>query len=166
MLNSDENKKLIIAKFPNLVGDASFKVIDKSSPDYNCFAWAANHSDIFWTPLPRDKRPFHDFDGVSYNWPFDAAEDTKLTTMIGLFSKLGYKVCDNGSIEEGYRKVALYGTNDEITHASRQFVTGNDRGKWSSKLGQWFLIRHGAPSTIEGKEYGDVITYLRMPFPD
>jgi hypothetical protein len=165
MLNSDENRNLVISVFPKLGGDVDFKIIDGPTPDYNCFAWAANHDDVFWQPIPKEKRPLLGLDGVSYNWPFDAAEDTKLTTIISIFSKIGYEECNDGVLEDGLRKVALYGTKDNITHAARQLVTGKDRGKWTSKLGQWFKINHGDATTIEGKDYGNVIKYLRMPFP-
>jgi hypothetical protein len=165
MLNSDENRKKIISKFPKLIGDKDFKVVDYPSPNYNCFAWAANHKDVFWQPIPLDKRPFQRFDGVSFDWPFVAAEDTKLSTMIMIFSKLGYIECLDGAIEEGYRKVALYGTEEEVTHAARQLVNGKDKGKWTSKLGPSFEIIHGDPTSIEGKDYGPIIKYLRMPFP-
>jgi len=102
---------------------------------------------------------------VSFDWPFDAAEDTKLSTMISIFSKSGYEECTDSDIEEGFRKIALYGTEDKITHTARQLVSGKNRGKWTSKLGIWFQIQHGDPKTIEGTDYGLVIKYLKMPFP-
>jgi hypothetical protein len=165
MLNSNENRNFLIRSFPKLAGDKDFKVSEDQSPNYNCFAWAANHKDIIWEPLPIGLRPIHRLDGVSFDWPFDAAEDTKLPTMINLFSKLGYEECTDGTYEEGYRKVVFYGTEEAVTHAGRQLVNGKDKGKWTSKLGLSFEIIHGDPSTIEGKDYGSVIKYLRMPFP-
>lgn len=163
MLNSDENRRKIVLKFPKLKGDSDFKVIKKSCPDYNCFAWAAHHDDVFWTPLPEDKRPLL-FDGISYNWPYESTDDTQLTTMVRLYGKLGYEECQDGSIEDGFRKIALYGTNDAVTHAARQLVSPKVRGKWTSKLGSWFCIQHGDASTIEGDDYGQVIKYMKMPF--
>jgi len=68
---------------------------------------------------------------VSFDWPFDAAEDTKLSTMISIFSKSGYEECTDSDIEEGFRKIALYGTEDKITHTARQLVSGKNRGKWT-----------------------------------
>ena len=165
MLNSDENRNKIIKSFPKLVGDKDFKIVGDQSPNYNCFAWAANHKDTIWQPMRIGLRPLHILDGVSFDWPFDAAEDTKLSTMIMIFSKLGYKECSDGEYEEGFRKVVLYGTEEEVTHAGRQLVNGKEKGKWTSKLGLSFEIIHGDPTTIEGKDYGLVISYLRMPFP-
>jgi len=164
MLNSDENRKTIIDKFPKLNGDKNFKIVKPPSPDYNCFAWAAQYDNVFWQPLPLDKRPLIAFDGVSYDWPFGAANDSRLSTMISIFSNLGYIVCVDGSLEDGFRKIAFYGTEDEVTHAARQLVAGKDRGKWTSKLGPWFEIQHGDATTIEGKEYGPVNEYLKMTF--
>lgn len=165
MLNSDENRNQVISVLPKLGADVNFKITDNPSPDYNCFAWAANHKDVFWQPIPKEMRPILGFDGVSYDWPFDAAEDTKLSTMILIYSKLGYEECEDSLIEEGFRKIALYGTEDKVTHAARQLVSGKERGKWTSKLGQWFQIQHGDPTTIEGEDYGPAFKYLRMPFP-
>ncbi len=165
MLNSDDNRTQVLSCFPGLIGDPDFKITDEATSDYNCFAWAAHHRDVFWSPLPIDRRPFQRPDGVSLDWPFDAAEDTKLSTMISIYSNYGYEVCNDGLLEEGYRKIALYGTSDCITHAARQLVTDKERGKWTSKLGQWFQITHGDPTTIEGNEYGPVIQYLRVQFP-
>jgi hypothetical protein len=91
MLNSDENRNQVISVLPRLGGDINFKITDYPSPDYNCFAWAANHKNVFWQPVPKEMRPILGFDGVSYDWPFDAAEDTKLSTMILIYSKLGYE---------------------------------------------------------------------------
>jgi hypothetical protein len=164
MLNSDENREKIISAFPKLKDDSHFKITKRPCPDYNCFAWAANHDDVFWTPLPEDKRPLN-YGGVSYNWPFDQAEDTKPETMIRIFSKLGYVICENGDYEDGYRKIALYIKDDNITHAARQLVSGKLKGLWTSKLGQWFEIIHGTAYTIEGDGYGTVIQFMRMSFP-
>jgi hypothetical protein len=166
MLNSDENRKKVIGRFPKLLRDKDFKIVKKDSPDYNCFAWAANHEDVFWTPLPFgiDKGPITALDGVSYDWPFGVTNDSKLSTMISIFSTLGYVECVDGSLEAGFRKIAFYGTEDEVTHAARQLIAGKDRGKWTSKLGPWFAIQHGDATTIEGNDYGLVIKYLKMAF--
>lgn len=164
MLNSDENRKKVIDSFPKLIGDKDFKIVKAPSPDYNCFSWAANHDNVFWQPLPIDKRHLVSFDGVSYDWPFGAAADCKLSTMISIFSALGYMECVDGSLEAGFRKIAFYGTEDEVTHAARQLISGKDRGKWTSKLGTWFEIQHGDATTIEGNDYGSVIKYLKMTF--
>jgi len=164
MLNSDENRKAIIDKFPKLNGDKNFKIVKPPSPDYNCFAWAAIYDNVFWTPLPTDQRPTFILDGVRLNWPFGEANDSKLSTMISIFSALGYVACVDGSLEAGFRKIAFYGTEDEVTHAARQLIAGKDRGKWTSKLGPWFEIQHGDATTIEGNDYGPVIKYLKMAF--
>ena len=60
--------------------------------------------------------------------------------MISIYSKIGYEVCNDGTLEEGYRKIALYGTKDNITHAARQLVSDKERGKWTSKLGRRVMV--------------------------
>ena len=150
MLNSDDNRNQVISAFPKLGGDIDFKITEDPTPDYNCFAWAANHKDVFWQPIPKEIRPYLRLDGMSFDWPFDAAEDTKLSTMISIYSKLGYEECADFAIEEGFRKIALYGTEDNITHAARQLVSGktgeNGRVNWAS----WFQIQHGDPHYYRG----------------
>ena len=160
MLNSDENKNDIISSFPGLKGDSKFKIIKKGSPDYNCHAWAAFYDSIFWTPLPYNKRPQVGFDGVTYNWPFDVANDSKISTLVEIYRNLEYEEYSDGIFEEGYRKIAIYGNDDEATHTARQLTTGKDKGSWTSKLGTSFAILHDVKS-IEGKIYGEVKQYMR-----
>jgi len=160
MLNSDENRNEIIKLLPRLKGDSKFKIIKKECPDYNCFAWVAFYDNVFWTPLPHADRPTIHFDGVIKNWPFDVANDCKISTLIEIFRNLGYEECSDGSLEENYRKIVIYGKNDEGTHAARQLTKGRDKGAWTSKLGSSFLILHDVKS-IEGVEYGEIKQYMR-----
>lgn len=165
MLNSDENKKNIIELFPLLEHDKDFKITGKPNPNYNCIAWAACVDDAWWWALPLDKRPIH-LDGVKYDWPFDAANDSTLQTFTEIFSKLKYVLCNDGDYEDGFRKICIYGNNtDDVQHAARQHTVGKDKGLWSSKLGQGFRINHGTAYTIEGDIYGKVLQFMKCPWP-
>lgn len=166
MLDSETNRQKVISDFPRLRDDDTFKIVDGENPNYNCIAYAGFHDDVWWQPLPEGKRPIISFDGVTYDWPFGAANNTLLATYVGIFQKLGYEVCDNEELEEGFRKIALYGSSVlNVSHAARQIVTGKDAGKWKSKLGQSFLIKHKNASMIEGEAYGTILQFMKHKFP-
>lgn len=166
MLNSDANKSILIRAFPKLATDSDFVITGKCSPDYNCIAWAGCHDNVWWWPIPEDNRPLKRLDGVTIDWPFGAANNTKLETFTYVFSQKGYELCDNGEYEIGYRKICIYGNDtDNVTHAARQYTVHPDTGKWTSKLGDKFQITHGAPQSIEGAQYGRVLQFMKCKWP-
>jgi hypothetical protein len=166
MLNSDANRAAVISHFPSLATDNDFEIVRGTNPDYNCIAWAACYDNVWWEPLPENKRPITRFDGVVFDWPFDAPSNSKVETLIGIFKNKRYETCNDGNIENGYRKICFYGNDiDNITHASRQFIGGKYHGKWTSKLGASFEIIHGTPYTIESTEYGNVLQFMKVKFP-
>ena len=75
------------------------------------------------------------------------------------FSALGYERCNDGLLEEGFEKVAIYRLLSEVTHMARQLSTG----RWTSKIGDFEDIEHSSPSELEGEEYGVVVQYMRRP---
>ena len=84
-----------------------------------------------------------------YYWPPGARQDDgeSIEALKQVFAQLGYEPCDNGELEPGYRKVALYALNaDDWLHAAVQELNG----EWSSKLGNSYDIRHKSPESIEG----------------
>ncbi|HXB41228.1 MAG TPA: hypothetical protein VNZ49_11850 [Bacteroidia bacterium] len=166
MLNSNVNKAKLIPAFPLLANDPAFEITDKENINYNCIAYAACEFNEWWQALPIDKRPSVALDGVKYNWPYDVPNDSKLSTLIEIFSKKKYEVCVNGNYEDGFRKICFYGhTPDKIEHAARQYANGKDAGKWTSKLGQSFTITHGEATFIESTEYGKVLCFMRCQWP-
>ena len=79
-------------------------------------------------------------------------------TMARMFVHLGYTVCDNGNLEAGWQKVALYAFNeDNWLHAAIQ----ESSGEWSSKLGNSYDIRHKTPPCVEGPVYGKVMRFMK-----
>lgn len=70
---------------------------------------------------------------------------------------MGYVACDDGMLEAGYVKVALYGSTWYYTHAARQLSSG----KWTSKLGKAEDIEHDGPDDVAGGIYGEVVLYMR-----
>ena len=73
------------------------------------------------------------------------------------FSKLGYETCEDGSLESGFEKVAIYEANTVVTHMARQL----DTGMWTSKLGPNVDIEHNSPADLEDGVYGKVVRYLK-----
>jgi hypothetical protein len=74
------------------------------------------------------------------------------------FEHLGYELCTNGDLEDGYLKIALYVDNNGAwSHVARQELNG----EWSSKLGDEEDIRHKAPHCFGNSIYGNVAYFMR-----
>lgn len=73
------------------------------------------------------------------------------------YQTLGYKSCNDETLEIGYEKTALY-VNDKGTpvHAARQLTSG----MWTSKLGALEDIEHELEG-LTGERYGNVGQVLR-----
>lgn len=111
---------------------------------YNCIAWAARNTDRWWQP------------GVF--WPIEAAGgDVAIGNLIELFKSLGYDECDDGGLEVGFEKIAIYGAGLMYTHAARQLPDG----MWTSKIGQLEDITHSTTEAIEGSDYGYVVQFMK-----
>ena len=71
-------------------------------------------------------------------------------------------MCGNGSLEDGYEKVAIYARDGELTHAARQLRDG----RWTSKLGKYEDIEHDSLEALYGDgygEYGSVAVFMVRP---
>lgn len=151
-------KEYIIELFPNLTSDRYFKITSRNTPVYNCIAWAYGISNRWMWPNTGYTRYL---DGVDY-WPSEEIMSCDVKNFIAAFELKGYKLCNDASFEEGYRKIVLYvnpGTT-ECTHAARQLTNG----AWTSKLGAGNDIQHGTPQSIEGVNYGVVYCYMKREF--
>jgi hypothetical protein len=136
--------------FPNLV---DYSVASPADATYNCIAFAAGDTTRKWDPgmVPNP----------GYYWPPAALRESGNNDIEALrraFAELGFETCDNGDVEEGYRKIALYAVNAESwQHAAIQ----SDAGEWLSKLGDSYDIRHKSPHCFVGSIYGNVICFMR-----
>jgi len=77
-----------------------------------------------------------------------------------VFRYLGYERCEDGSLQSGLEKIAIYG--DEIgmaLHAARQ----TDEGRWTSKMGDLADIEHDAPEDVQSRLYGTVRRFMSRP---
>ena len=137
---------LITESFPNLASEG-FLIIDQPSIRYNCIAYAAGDTSQWWQHT-----------GRRY-WPPHATRSDLIESLREVFAGLGFEQCDDGGIEDGYRKVALYEAQGEWTHAAAQ----SPNGAWRSKMGEGPLIEHRSPESLSGGIYGDVHCFMRRP---
>jgi hypothetical protein len=127
------------------------ETIDYTQPMYNCIAFAADDQTLWWWP---------DQDGEAY-WPEGVTRTVTRNAFVAAFGTIGYEICDNGAVDVGYDKIAIYEKNGIPTHAAKQL----EDGRWKSKLGQWEDIEHitvEAVQTLHGiGNYGAVAVYMR-----
>lgn len=129
--------------FPSL---SDFSVTSPQDPRYNCVAWAAGTDEGWWWP------------GQDFHWPVEHADYEGLSVFVAAFNTLGYERCSDGTLEEGFEKIAIYQSNHgRISHVARQL----SNGRWTSKIGTLEDIEHAAPNELEGDRYGVVVQYLR-----
>lgn len=130
--------------FPNLKPGNYGRTSDPTDT-YNCIAYAAGDTNRWW-------------DSYSY-WPAECVKCSDFNCLFGMFLKaLGYAKCENGDLENGVEKVAIFADGrDHWTHAARQLGDG----WWVSKLGIDVDITHETPEALEGTSYGRVVLFLK-----
>ncbi len=131
--------------FPNLLV-SGYLITSPATPEYNCIAWAANDTDVWWEP---------DLLNLSF-WPSGIPRIYSLDAYIKAYERLDYAICNTDDYEDGFEKIAIYvDLNKQPTHASRQL----DSGKWTSKLGQLEDIEH---NSLDGlAEYGTIAVIMK-----
>lgn len=142
----DFNARLAL-QFPFLAQEG-FLETSPAAAKYNCIAWAAGCTDEWWWPLPAD----------AFAWPAGIPRAETLDSFVLAFQTLGYVECDDGNLEEGFEKVALFVADGKPSHAARQLSDG----RWTSKLGKWIDVTHTLRGLV-GPMYGDVATFMRRP---
>lgn len=136
--------------FPNL-NSQNHQITSPRKNRYNCIAWAAGCTTLFWWP---DDKGF---------WPKGVPLEETLTAFLAAFATLGYEECPDGFLEEGIEKVVLYVKHDDAsgelkpTHMARQL----NNGLWTSKLGRTEDIQHMNVEDVSGPAYGEPIKYMR-----
>jgi len=132
------------ATFPSL-RSGSFAVTSVHTCTYNCIAWAAGDSENWWWPSADDY------------WPDKVPREETLEAFTLAFQTRGYEPCDDGDVEPGYEKVAIYAVTGRPKHMARQLSTG----AWTSKLGRAWDIEHPSLESVECDEYGHSVQYLK-----
>ena len=132
--------------FPHL-RDEGFTVVDPPSNTYNCIAYAAGDTNQWWAHTP------------DRYWPPHATRSNSIASLREAFAGLGYEECEDGSVEPGYHKIALYEDQGAWEHASVQMPNG----AWHSKMGRGPLIEHRSPESLSGGMYGEVHCFMRRP---
>lgn len=141
----------IDADFPNapLLG---YSITSEWDDFYNCIAHALGDNNHWYWP--------------GCYWPSDVEREETLSAFIKLFkavAKYEEWAQENGDLEAGYEKVAIYADADgKPTHAARQLGDGN----WTSKIGQNKDIKHSSVRVLEDSAfkkslYGKVVKYMR-----
>ena len=143
--------KDIEREFPHLSPSDYSKKSDEDD-GYNCVAWAIEdgRTDNWWSPVKL----------YGYYWPPNVPRGIAISIFRKLFEIVcGYQRCDNGDLEEGYQKIALY-ENDQnhFIHVARQ----KSDGVWTSKLGVLDDIEHPSPHVLES-DYGSLAHFMRRP---
>lgn len=137
-------KKQLESIFPNLqTGDWDIT----SEPDlrYNCIAWAVGWTNRPWWP--------NDF-GF---WPEGIPLEETIGAFVAALGTVGFAICADSSVEEGFEKIAFFAKESIPKHAARQLPDG----KWTSKLGQQHDITHSTPEAVAGDQYGSVVMFLK-----
>ena len=84
---------------------------DVTSPrdsTYNCIAFAAGDTSRKWDP----NALLH----PGYYWPADALRNegnNDINALKPAFAAIGYAECENGDLEPGFQKVALYAVTED-----------------------------------------------------
>lgn len=91
-------------------------------------------------------------------WPSGVRKEVTLAAFIEAFQVLAYDTCDDGSLEPGYQKIAIFAdVSGKPTHAARQLSDGS----WTSKLGELEDIVHVAVEDVNGPAYGAPVQFMR-----
>lgn len=86
-----------------------------------------------------------------------------MAAVMAALATTGYEPCDDGNVEEGIEKIAIYGNGEQFEHVARQL----DTGRWTSKLGESYDIEHElealtSAANLGGQvQYGEVVAYMR-----
>ena len=137
----------IESAFPNLAG-SGYEVTGDASAEYNCTAWALGITNRQW-----------DYDRPHGYWPPSIPRNQEVGTLMRLFAREGFALCDDDALEPGYEKIALYAFVGWFTHVARQL----EDGRWSSKLGKREVITHPSPANLTGGFFGSGHCIMRRP---
>lgn len=147
----DRAVELIMQWFPMLATDVGFKVTSPVTRKYNCIAWSLKKNDCWvWPVVPQERE-------VDMFWRNSCGYDDRIETFMSFYHSLGFVETQDGRIEDGFDKIALYAKDGLCTHAALMLPSG----LWTSKLGPYHDIQHSTPAVLEGPVYGTVACYMK-----
>jgi hypothetical protein len=106
---------------------AEHRVTSRPTDGYNCVSWVQRDFVHRWDP--------------DYHWPGDLPCPEGLPDLdsyLQLFKRWGFELCEHGSLEPGYLKIAIYSTRGYFHHVAKQLRTN----VWSSKMGDGHDLWH------------------------
>ncbi len=137
--------------FPDLK-ESEYSVKSRRTGRYNCIAWAADDVSRYWWP---------DLQHQVF-WPSSAPREETLIAFQLAYGSIGYRPCNDGTLEDGIEKVAIFVDEDGPTHAAWQ----KPEGTWSSKMGPFEDIDHQRLDLMTGppgRAYGKPRAYMSRP---
>lgn len=163
-LDTQENRELLKLAFPKIEDEGGvFHIKSPATSCYNCIAWAMGFDDRWVDYILNSKKKW---------WPKNVPLDWHPDTLIAAFEAVGFEKCNNGKLEDGFDKVALYKVCpffDPLTdrwindygwsHAAKIL----EEGVYHSKIGPSFDIYHRNGDVFEGTDYGEIYQYMRRP---
>ena len=143
----DEARHMELERWIPSLTRAEYELTSPPAAEYNCVAWAADDTTNRWEDLNDD-----------WYWPIGASlRDGTMASLVEAFAALGYEQCDDAKLDDGYEKVALYGSPQKWRHAAKQLPDG----RWSSKCGFLDDIAHNDLSDIYCDAYGVLQCIMR-----
>ena len=136
---------ILAQAFPRLTSEG-FEIVGQPSGRYNCIAYAAGDASEWWGVEEED-----------YYWPDYATRSDSIESLVEVFAGLGFRQCQDSSLESGYEKVALYEERGMWMHAALQIPNGH----WRSKMGGGPIIEHLSPESLSDGMYGSASVYMR-----
>lgn len=140
--------------FPNLTCDQR-TITSPIDKNYNCVAWVIGDKLKWWEPfgviVPAPFSPYY--------WPEDVPQGDQPDTYVNLFETLGFEITENGELEIGFEKLAIYVCNGKFKHVACQLQSGI----WSSKIGGQEDIQHELCDLEANHEYsyGEVQIFMK-----
>jgi len=134
----------------NNLKKGGYKITSEQTRLYNCIAFAAGEIYRWWWPI------------IGAYWPKQAPRQNTIESFIIAFGTLGYLICNDGTLESGFEKVAIYAKNGVPKHMARQLPSG----MWTSKCGILEDIEHETLEALDGFDelgYGQVVKFLKRP---
>ena len=156
-LNTEENRKELIAVFKKLETDSHFEITSPKDDGYNCIAWAMGFNDR-WVDH------FIDTSSKKKWWPNGVKRGKSPVNLVEAFKAVGFETCDDDGTEDGFDKVALYKDMDSgrWTHAAKVLSPL----KYHSKIGKSFDITHRSGDVFENSSYGTVFQFMKRKVSD